>query len=102
MFSYSLNLEDEIVSLVYSLLFMIFWPGLILGSWPFIHPYLYTFNHIYSFVQQTLKSYYAQGTPVLAIITKNNKKTWHRLTRIQSDEFFDSIIYKLPHDHTQK
>lgn len=49
MFSYSLSLEDEIVSLVYTLLFMIFWPGLTLGPCPFIHPYLHTFNHILTY-----------------------------------------------------
>lgn len=36
---------------------------------------------------------------VFAIKTKISKKTWHRLTRIECVELFNSIIYKVPRGH---
>lgn len=39
---------------------------------------------------------------LFAVTAKINKKTWHRLTRIQCDELFDSIIYKVPYDHKEE
>lgn len=107
LFFYSVNLVDDIIPLVYSYFIMFFWLGLTVQDidnpsiHPSIHLYLHTFNHIFIH-QQTLHSYNVKITMVFAVITNINNKRWYRLTRMQCDELFESIIYKVPHDQKEE